>query len=62
LEGEGLASLRVTDISGKVVGNQSLNLINGKAAVSIENLESGVYIFNVVLANGKTAQFNVVKR
>ena len=62
LEGEGLASLRVTDVSGKVVGNQSLNLINGKAAVSIENLESGVYIFNVVLANGKTAQFNVVKR
>ena len=62
LDGEGVASLRVTDISGKVVGNQSLNLINGKAAVSIENLESGVYIFNVVLENGKTAQFNVVKR
>ena len=30
--------------------------------VSINNLESGVYIFNVVLENGKTAQFNVVKR
>jgi len=53
LEGEGVASLRVTDISGKEVANQSLNLINGKA---------DVYIFNVVLENGKTAQFNVVKR
>jgi len=62
LEGEGVASLRVTDISGKEVANQSINLINGKAAVSINNLESGVYIFNVVLENGKTAQFNVVKR
>jgi hypothetical protein len=62
LEGEGVASLRVTDISGKVVANQSINLINGKADVSINNLESGVYIFNVVLENGKTAQFNVVKR
>lgn len=62
LEGEGVASLRVTDISGKEVANQSLNLINGKADVSINNLESGVYIFNVVLENGKTAQFNVVKR
>jgi hypothetical protein len=54
--------LTVTDISGKQVLTQSLDLVNGKSAVSIETLDAGVYIFNLVLENGKTSQFNVVKR
>ena len=62
VKGEGVANLNVTDISGKKVGTHVLNLINGSADVSIENLEAGLYIFNVVLENGKTSQFNVVKR
>ena len=62
IEGEGLANLTVTDISGKQVLTQSLDLVNGKSAVSIEALDAGVYIFNLVLENGKTSQFNVVKR
>jgi hypothetical protein len=62
VNGEGVANLSVTDISGKKVGTHVLNLINGSADVSIENLEAGLYIFNVVLENGKTSQFNVVKR
>ena len=62
IEGEGLANLTVTDISGKQVLTQSLDLVNGKSAVSIETLDAGVYIFNLVLENGKTSQFNVVKR
>ena len=61
VNGEGVANLSVTDISGKKVGTHVLNLINGSADVSIENLEAGLYIFNVVLENGKTSQFNVVK-
>lgn len=62
IEGEGFANLTVTDISGKQVLTQSLDLVNGKSAVSIEALDAGVYIFNLVLENGKTSQFNVVKR
>jgi hypothetical protein len=62
VNGEGVANLSVTDISGKKVGTHVLNLINGSADVSIENLEAGLYIFNVVLENGKTSQFNVVKK
>ena len=62
IEGEGLANLTVTYISGKQVLTQSLDLVNGKSAVSIETLDAGVYIFNLVLENGKTSQFNVVKR
>jgi hypothetical protein len=39
-----------------------LNLINGKADVNISTLDAGIYIFNVALENGKTSQFNVVKK
>jgi hypothetical protein len=40
----------------------SINLVGGKSDVNIASLESGMYIFNVTLENGKTAQFNVVKK
>jgi hypothetical protein len=62
VKGEGVANLSITDISGKKVGSHVLNLNSGSADVSIANLEAGLYIFNVVLENGKTSQFNVVKR
>jgi hypothetical protein len=39
-----------------------LNLVAGKSDVNLSSLESGMYIFNVTLENGKTAQFNVVKK
>jgi hypothetical protein len=62
IEGEGVASLNVTDITGKTVLTNSINLVGGKSDVNIASLESGMYIFNVTLENGKTAQFNVVKK
>jgi len=62
IEGEGVASLKVTDVSGKIVMTNALNLVGGKSDVSISSLDAGIYIFNVTLENGKTAQFNVVKK
>jgi hypothetical protein len=62
IEGEGVASLNATDITGKTVMTNSINLVGGKSDVTIASLESGIYIFNVTLENGKTAQFNVVKK
>jgi hypothetical protein len=62
IEGEGVASLNITDVSGKTVLSSSLNLVGGKSDVSISSLDAGIYIFNVTLENGKTAQFNVVKK
>jgi hypothetical protein len=62
IEGEGVASLKITDVSGKTVTTNSLNLVGGKSDVSISSLDAGMYIFNVTLENGKTAQFNVVKK
>jgi len=41
---------------------KSINLVNGKSDVNVANLEAGIYVFNVVLENGKSAQFNVVKK
>jgi len=62
IESTGNADLTISDVSGKIVHTGSLNLINGKADVNISTLDSGIYIFNVELENGKTSQFNVVKK
>ena len=62
IEGEGVATLNVTDVTGKTVMTNSINLVGGKSDVNIAGLESGMYIFNATLENGKTAQFNVVKK
>ena len=59
--GEGAATLQVTDLAGKVAMTSDVTLVNGTTNVNIASLESGVYIFNVTLENGQTAQFNVVK-
>ncbi|MFM2037985.1 MAG: hypothetical protein RL432_924 [Bacteroidota bacterium] len=62
IDGEGTAVVVVTDISGKVAATSTINLVNGSADYSLEGLNNGMYIFNVTLENGKTAQFNVVKK
>jgi hypothetical protein len=62
IEGEGVATVTVTDISGKIAASSVISLVNGKANFNVSNLEVGMYIFNVVLENGKTSQFNVVKK
>lgn len=62
IDGEGSAVVVVTDISGKVAATSTINLLNGSADYSLEGLNNGMYIFNVTLENGKTSQFNVVKK
>lgn len=62
IEGEGTAQLTVTDIAGKIVMATTLQLAAGQDSLNINALQSGLYIFNMTLENGKTAQFNVVKK
>ena len=62
IEASGSANLVVSDISGKLVFNDNITLVNGQTTVDINSLESGVYIFNVTLETGETSQFNVVKK
>ena len=58
----GNAKLIVTDITGKVVMNNEISLANGKSNVNIASLNSGMYIFNIVLENGTSSQVSVVKK
>lgn len=62
LDAEGVATLNVTDLAGRTVKSSSITLVNGKATLNVADLNSGAYIFNVVLEDGKTSQFNVVKK
>jgi hypothetical protein len=62
LDAEGSANLNITDLAGRTVKSTTLSLENGKASLNIADLNSGVYIFNIVLENGQTSQFNVVKK
>ena len=62
MKAEGSAKLIVTDVSGKTVMNNTINLVDGKSKVNMASLTTGMYIFNVVLENGTSSQFNVVKK
>ena len=61
-EATGNATISVTDVTGKVVMNNSLSLPNGTADMNIDSLESGLYIFTVAFEGGETSTFNVVKK
>ena len=61
-EATGNATISVTDVTGKVVLNNSLSLPNGTADMNIDSLESGMYIFTVAFEGGETSTFNVVKK
>lgn len=58
----GAATLTVTDISGKIVMNSLVDLGTGSTRVNTSQLEAGVYVFTVIMENGKTTQFNLVKQ
>lgn len=58
---KGNGSIVVTDLSGKVVMSSAADFTNGQSTLSLAGFEAGMYIFNVTLESGATAQFNVVK-
>ncbi len=62
VDATGNGNIVVTDISGKVALNQAVTLVNGRADLDLSGLDTGLYIFNVTLENGKTSRFNVVKK
>jgi hypothetical protein len=62
VQAEGNAMLTITDVTGKVAATKALNLVNGQDKVSMEELEPGLYFFNLVLENGLSTKISVVKR
>lgn len=61
VDASGEAVLNVSDLSGRTALNESLTIVNGRAEVTLEGLESGVYVFNVSFEDGRVSQFKVVK-
>jgi hypothetical protein len=57
----GAAELVIVDITGKVVLNEAITLVNGQATVNIDAFDAGVYVFNLTTASGKKGTFNVIK-
>lgn len=62
MDAEGSATLNITDLAGRTVASHTISLVAGKAQINVADLNSGAYIFNVVLEDGRTSQFNVVKK
>jgi hypothetical protein len=57
----GEAKVQITDITGKVVANNTINVVNGKSVINMDNMQAGMYILNVTI-NDKVAKINVVKQ
>jgi hypothetical protein len=62
VNGEGNAVLNVTDLAGRTVSTATVALVNGAAELNVSDLNSGAYIINVSLEDGRTTQFNIVKK
>jgi len=58
---EGNATLNITDVTGKIVSTQLVNLTGvNTLKIDVTSIESGMYVFNVSYENGTTSTFNVV--
>jgi hypothetical protein len=62
LKSNGTSNLTISDLTGKIVMNERINLENGTSKVDISALNSGMYLFTVALEDGTTSNFNVVKK
>lgn len=58
---KGDAQMTVTDVAGKVVINKAVSTDDaGKIKVNMNELNNGIYVFNLQLADGTVSKFNVV--
>jgi len=58
---EGNATINITDVTGKIVSTQQVNLTGvNTLKLDVTSIESGMYVFNVSYENGTTSTFNVV--
>lgn len=58
---EGNATINITDVTGKIVSSQNVNLTGvNTLQLDVTSIETGMYVFNVTYENGTTSTFNVV--
>jgi hypothetical protein len=54
-----LLSMAIFDLSGKQVGSQSMNTLQGE--IDLSHYPAGLYILSVALKNGDTGSFRIIK-
>lgn len=59
-EGYDVDRLEIVNLTGQVVASQSIQTGANETTVDVNNLENGVYIVNVYLANGMTEAMQIV--
>lgn len=59
LNENGKGKLLVTDMAGRIVSTQALDITNGQFSTNLSGLTTGNYLFSVLFDNGKTSRFNV---
>jgi hypothetical protein len=62
LNAEGAVNIVVTDLTGKVVTNSNVTLLNGATQLNTSNYEAGMYIVNITTDNGTSTKVSVVKK
>lgn len=56
----GTAALTVTDLSGRVVSNEDVSIVNGQFKLNVAAYKAGTYVFSLAYADGMSSQFKVV--
>lgn len=56
----GVAALTVTDLSGRVVANEDISIVNGQFKLNVAAYKAGTYVFSLAYADGMSSQFKVV--
>lgn len=60
VNGTGNATLKVTDLSGRVVSTQDVKVAGGKFVTDVAGMNAGTYVFSLDFENGTHSQFKVV--
>jgi hypothetical protein len=60
INGEGDATLKITDLSGRLVSTQDVKINGGQFTTTVAGMNAGNYVFTLDMSNGTTSRFNVV--
>jgi len=56
----GNATLKIYDLSGKLIADQKVNASIGNLTINVNNIPNGNYIFDLNFENGTSSKFNVI--
>lgn len=60
LNASGKATLKVTDLSGRLVNAEEVSIANGQFTSNVSTFKAGTYVFSLTYADGTNSQFKVV--